>query len=132
MENKAFSVNIPNTSMLDKTDFCGIVSGKEVNKAILLEILFGQLVNVPMIKECPVCLECKMVKEFSIQHRQVFIGEVVETYVDEEYVVEKEGRKMISDMGKLDLVIYSLDNRYYRIGDIIGTGYLEGRKIKHK
>jgi flavin reductase (DIM6/NTAB) family NADH-FMN oxidoreductase RutF len=107
-----------------------MVSGREEDKAILFETFYGQLGNVPMIKECPVCLECQLIKEFSIQHRQVFIGEVVETYIDEEYVVEKEGRKIVSDLGKLDPVIYSLDNRYYRIGEMIGTGYLEGRKIK--
>ena len=83
-----------------------------------------------MIRECPVNLECKVIKEFSIKHRQVFVGEVVQAYVNEEFVIEKEGRKVIVDMRKLDPIIYALDNRYYKIGEPIGIGYQESKKLK--
>jgi flavin reductase (DIM6/NTAB) family NADH-FMN oxidoreductase RutF len=109
-----------------------MVSGKDLDKSVLFNTFFGELGNVPMIKECPVCLECKVIKEFSIQHRQVFIGEVVETYIDQEYVKENEGCKIIADMNKLDPIIYALDNKYYKIGNMIGTGYQEGRKLQQQ
>jgi len=80
-----------------------------------------------MIGECRVNLECRVVKEFSIQHRQIFVGEVVQAYVGEEFVTEREGRHEIADMTRLDPIIYALDNRYYRIGKPIGIGYQEGR-----
>ncbi|MFW9829894.1 MAG: flavin reductase family protein [Promethearchaeota archaeon] len=129
IEHGAFSINFPSTSLLAKVDYCGIVSGSEVDKSLLFEVFFGELDTVPLIKECPVNLECKVVKEFSIQHRQIFIGDVIQTYVNQEFVIENEGRKSIADMIKLDPIIYALDNKYYTIGKSIGIGYQEGKSI---
>ncbi len=132
LENKAYSINIPNTKLLAKADYCGMVSGKDLDKSVLFNTFFGELGNVPMIKECPVCLECKVIKEFSIQHRQVFIGEVVQTHIDNEYLTGKEEQMVLADLKKLDPIIYALDNNYYKIGEIIGMGYKEGLKINNK
>ena len=82
-----------------------------------------------MIEECPVNLECKVIKEFSILHRQVFVGDVVQAYVNKDLVIEREGRKQIVDMTTLDPIIYALDNRYYNIGRSIGVGYQESKKL---
>jgi flavin reductase (DIM6/NTAB) family NADH-FMN oxidoreductase RutF len=83
-----------------------------------------------MIKQCPVNLECRVVKEFSIQHRQIFVGEVVQVYVDEKFVVVKNGRQGIADVTQLDPIMYALDNRYYSVGQAIGVGYQEGKELK--
>lgn len=132
LENMAFSINFPNTKILAKADYCGMVSGKDMDKSVLFNTFFGELGNVPMITECPVCLECKVIKEFSLQHRQIFVGEVAETYIDQEYIQEKEGCMVIADLNKLDPIIYALDNKYYKIGAMIGTGYQEGRKLQQQ
>jgi flavin reductase (DIM6/NTAB) family NADH-FMN oxidoreductase RutF len=129
-ENQTYSINIPTTAMLAVTDYCGIVSGKEIDKSVLFETFYGELETAPMIEQCPVNLECKVIKEFSIQHRQVFIGEVVQSYVDEGFVIEQNGRRNIADMTRLDPILYALDNRYYRIGASIGVGYQEGQAFK--
>ena len=84
-----------------------------------------------MIKECPVNLECRVIKEFSIKHRQIFVGEVVQAHVGGEFVVEREGRQGIGDMTQLDPIIYALDNRYYSIGKPIGVGYKESKSFQH-
>jgi flavin reductase (DIM6/NTAB) family NADH-FMN oxidoreductase RutF len=128
-ENKTFSINIPATDMLVVTDYCGVVSGREVDKSVLFESFYGDLETAPMIQACPVNLECRVVHEFSIQHRQIFIGEVAQTYINQELVTEKDGRRAIADMTSLDPIIYALDNRYYRIGGPIGMGYSEGKKL---
>jgi flavin reductase (DIM6/NTAB) family NADH-FMN oxidoreductase RutF len=83
-----------------------------------------------MIQECRVNLECRVAKEFCIEHRQIFVGEVVQAYVDEEFVTERDGRRMVADMTKLAPIIYALDNRYYRIGKPIGVGYREGKGLE--
>ena len=132
LENNTYSINFPTTDMLAITDYCGIVSGREVDKSQLFETFYGELETAPMIAECPVNLECKVVKEFSIQHRQVFVGEVHMTYVDEEHLRETGGRKVIDVMGKLDPIIYALDNNYYKIGEIIGKGYQAGKEFHKK
>ena len=132
LENETFSINFPPTSLLAKTDYCGTVSGRDADKSKLFTVFFGDLKTAPMIQECPVNIECKVVKEFSIKHRQVFVGDVVQTYVNEEYVTENEGHRRIADMSKLDPIIYALDNRYYNIGKPIGTGYQERKQLQNK
>jgi flavin reductase (DIM6/NTAB) family NADH-FMN oxidoreductase RutF len=130
LEHGTFSINFPPTTLLAKTDYCGTLSGHDVDKSQLFDVFFGDLETAPMINECPVNLECKVIKEFSIQHRQIFVGDVVQAYVSSEFVVEKEGRKGIADMTKLDPIIYALDNRYYKIGEPIGVGYQESKKYR--
>lgn len=127
LENGTFSLNFPTTSMLTETDYCGIVSGRDVDKGALFENIYGELGTAPMIRECPVSLECRVLHEYSIQHRQMFIGEVYCAYVDETYLVEADGKRQIADLTRLDPILYALDNRYYRIGQPIGVGYKEGR-----
>jgi flavin reductase (DIM6/NTAB) family NADH-FMN oxidoreductase RutF len=130
LENGTFSINFPTTDLLAKTDTCGVVSGREVDKSALFETFYGETGSAPMITECPVNLECQVVREFSIQHRQMFIGEVVQCFASEEFVSEKDGRRMIADLTRLDPILYALDNRYYRVGEVIGAGYQEAAKLK--
>ena len=106
-----------------------IVSGKDVDKSKLFTIFFGELQTAPMIRECPVNLECKVIKEFSIQHRQIFVGNVVQSYINEDYIMENDDNQKIVDMTELDQIIYALDNRYYKIGEIICVGYQECKKF---
>jgi len=129
LEHGTFSINFPQTELLTKTDYCGTVSGYDVDKSRLFDIFFGELKTAPMIQECPVNLECKVIKEFCVQHRQIFVGEVAQTYVDEEFVIDREGQHGIADMRRLDPIIYALDNRYYKIGEPIGVGYEESKKL---
>lgn len=133
LEHGTFSINFPHTELLTKADYCGTVSGHDVDKSKLFDIFFGQLKTAPMIQECPVNLECKVIKEFCIKHRQVFVGEVEQAYVTEEFVIHCKERPGIADMIRLDPIIYALDNRYYKIGKSIGVGYDESKKLQlHK
>ena len=130
LENGAFSINFPDTSLLALTDYCGTVSGREVDKGGLFETFYGELGTAPMIEACPVNIECRVIQEFSIQHRQVFVAEVVQAYVNDEFVAEKDGRRAIADLTHLDPILYALDNRYYCIGEPIGIGYQEASQMK--
>jgi flavin reductase (DIM6/NTAB) family NADH-FMN oxidoreductase RutF len=129
-ENSTFSVNLPTTEMLAVTDYCGIVSGREVDKGTLFDVFYGDLGSAPLIAECPVNLECRVVHEFAVQHRQVFVGEVAQAHVDEAFLIERDGRRAVADLTRLDPILYALDNRYYRVGEAIGLGYQEGRKLR--
>jgi len=83
-----------------------------------------------MIHECPVGLECQVQEIVQIKHRRIFIAEVLECYVSEQFVEAADGKQRIAPLSELDPIIYALDNRYYRIGGVIGTGYQEG--LRHK
>jgi flavin reductase (DIM6/NTAB) family NADH-FMN oxidoreductase RutF len=130
LHSGTFSVNFPHTGMLAVTDYCGIVSGREADKSALFDTFYGELVSAPMIRECPVCLECRVVKEFAIQHRHIFVGEVVQAHVDEEFVSRADGGLVVADMTRLDPILYALDNQYYRVGPVIGQGYHEGKAFR--
>ncbi|MCW3981217.1 MAG: flavin reductase family protein [Candidatus Bathyarchaeota archaeon] len=130
LEHGTFSINFPQTELLTRADYCGTVSGHDVDKSQLFDIFFGELKTAPMIQECRVNLECKVIKEFCIEHRQVFVGEVAQAYVNEEFVIYRQKRPGIADMRRLDPIIYALDNRYYRIGEPIGVGYEESKKLQ--
>jgi len=125
-----FSINFPSTQMLSLTDYCGMVSGRDADKGSLFTLFSGEHTQVPMIQECPLGLECRVLEVTQIKHRRLFIAEVVECYVSAPFVQTVDGKKRVADLSKLDPIIYSLDNRYYRIGEAIGTGYCEG--ICHK
>ena len=46
--------------MMEKTDFCGLVSGRDIDKAALFDVFYGELKTAPMITECPLSLECRL------------------------------------------------------------------------
>ena len=131
VESGQFSLNFPNTAMMAEADYCGVASGKTVNKAGLFTVFYDEegFADLPMIEECPVNLACQVLKHITLQHRNIFISEVVETYVRDEYLVQKGEHRVLADLTVLDPLIYALDNRYYRIGEPIGTGYQESKKI---
>ena len=116
-----------------KADYCGVASGKTVNKADLFTVFYDEegLMDLPLIEECPVNLACQVLKHFTLQHRNVFVGEVVQTYVREDCLIQKGEHRSLADLTVLDPLIYALDNNYYRIGEVIGTGYKESKKVSH-
>jgi len=128
LENETFSLNFPTTAMLSVTDYCGVFSGREVDKSALFDSFYGELQTAPMIRECPVSLECRLLQNVLIQHRQIFIAEVHCAYVDEAYLVEVDGKQQIAGLTQLDPILYALDNRYYSIGQPIGVGYKETKR----
>ena len=76
-KNKSFSINIPDTRMLKKTDFVGMNSGSKIDKASLFTVFYGGLKSVPMIEETPLNLECKLVEVINLQNdSEIFVGEI--------------------------------------------------------
>ena len=119
-ETKDFAVNFPTLSLLWETDFIGSgPSGKKVDKFATsgLTPLKAAKIKSPLIKECPVNLECvlkqKLVLGASKSHTW-FIGDVVATRVDEE-VLNERGK---IDLKKAPVLIYDAWNwAYWSIGE---------------
>jgi flavin reductase (DIM6/NTAB) family NADH-FMN oxidoreductase RutF len=91
-EHGTFSINYPDAGILAETDYCGMVSGKTEDKGNLFKTFYGVLETAPMIDECPVNLECRVVDTLQYGSNEVWIGEVVETYLDEG-IAPKEPKK---------------------------------------
>ena len=81
-ENRTFSVNIPSLSLLEKTDYCGLVSGANTDKSKVFEVFYGTLKTAPMISECPLTMECRLVQAIDLPTNTLFIGEIVGAFAD--------------------------------------------------
>lgn len=145
LENGTFSVNLPTTSMIPVTDYCGLASGRNVDKGSLFSNFYGELGTAPMIEECPVNLECRVVHEFTYGDMQMFIGEIANAYVDRRFArqvpdmtspeTEPTARAAHWRFGGASLaefgaVIYHLDLNYYEAGNVVGRAFRDGRVVK--
>ncbi|NHJ38491.1 MAG: flavin reductase family protein [Asgard group archaeon] len=92
-----FGVNIPNVKIAREADYFGVVSGRDVDKfkETGLTVFEGKEVKVPLIEECPVNIECKVIKKVKIGSHYAFFGEVLKVYYDESMLDEKGNPDML-------------------------------------
>ena len=127
-ENKAFSVNIPSENLVVETDYAGLVSGKKTDKSELFEIFYGESENAPMIKECPLNMECRLYDTYDTPTHDLFIGEIVETYADESVLTEGK-----VDLAKLKPLLFDMSSiKYWSLGDVVAGCWNIGKKLKKK
>lgn len=90
-ETMEFVVNLPTASMVKAVDYCGVRSGKTVNKIKEMNFTLGECsnVNIPYIQECPINIECRVREIMSLGTHDVFIADVLGSYVDESIIDEK-------------------------------------------
>lgn len=86
-QSMEFVINIPTANILDKVEICGTKSGRDIDKWNECNFTKGQskVVNVPHIEECPVSLECKVIKIIELGSHDLFLGEVVAIHMDEKW-----------------------------------------------
>lgn len=65
-DNHAFSLNIPATELVTETDYCGIVSGAKADKSAVFTSVAGTVAGAPLIDECPLSLECRLVRTLEL------------------------------------------------------------------
>jgi len=122
-ENKTFSVNIPSENLLADTDICGSKSGRDFNKGSLFNTFYGELKTAPMIRECPINMECEVTEALDYDPNEGIIGRVVKSYADPKCLT---GDKL--DWSKVHPIIWTTggDFNYYRLGERINRE--EGKK----
>jgi Conserved protein/domain typically associated with flavoprotein oxygenases, DIM6/NTAB family len=86
----------------------------------------GRLPEPRLIKECPVNMVCKVFKHVDTPSNDVFIGEVMETYVDEKLMTD--GRP---DLKKIDPLILG-GASYWTLGEAVGAAFKDGQKLIKK
>jgi flavin reductase (DIM6/NTAB) family NADH-FMN oxidoreductase RutF len=125
-EHKEFSINIPSQKMLELTDYVGLVSGVNVDKSNLFTVTKGSLEYAPMIADCPVSMECKLAQTVTLGHHEVFIGEVVDTWVHEECL--SDGKPDLALINPLLFDFMKVD--YWSLGDRTGKPWRDGKALK--
>lgn len=121
---KEFVVNIPTSRILKQTDFCGMTSGREVDKfsETGLTPLKSSMVKPPLIKECPVNMEGVLRQIVKLGTHDLFLGEIVSVHVDSE-ILDETGN---IDYTKADAMCY-MPEEYWSSGKKIGTYGLSKR-----
>ncbi len=112
-----FVVNLPRADQVGIVDYCGQVSGREVDKwaACSLTPAPAHKLRTPLIAECPVALECRVTQRLSLGVHDLFIGEVLAVQIDEQ---------MLTAQGHIDYAraqpLAYAGGYYWRIGDLLG------------
>ena len=127
-EKKEFVINLTNENLVYQTDWCGVKTGAKVDKFKEMNLTKekGEFVNCPLIKESPVCIECKVkeIKEYGSHH--VFVAEVLSIDADDKYIDENGA----FDITKCNLISYA-NGKYFSLGKQLGKfGYSVEKKKK--
>ncbi len=125
-ETGEFVVNLTTEELLKATDYCGVRSGRDEDKFRAAGLTKGeaQKVNAPIIMESPVNIECKVKEIVPLGSHDMFIAEVVNVQVSDEYMNEKG----TFDLSAAKPLAYS-HGRYYEMGAELGSfGYSVRKK----
>lgn len=127
-ETGEFVVNLTTEKLVRATDFCGVRSGRDVDKFKEMRLTPGRAAHVeaPLIEESPVNIECRVTQRLELGSHHMFVAEVLGVDVDEAYLDEK-GKFQLNKAG---LMVYS-HGEYFGLGKKLGTfGYSVRRKKK--
>ena len=113
-----FTVNMTTVAMAEKVDYCGVASGRDVDKfeKCGFTAIPGSKVAAPVIAECPISLECQVKHTLSLGSHILYVGEVAAVQVSSEFIDDKNH----FDITKADLLAYAHGN-YLSLGEIVGT-----------
>lgn len=129
-ESGEFVINLTNEKLAYATDWCGVKSGKNVDKFEQMHLTKekANFVKCPMIKESPVSVECKVKEVRELGSHHMFVAEVLSINADEKYIDDKGA----FDISKCNLIAYS-NGHYYSLGRKIGRfGFSVEKKKKKK
>ena len=98
--------------MVIETDYCVLVSGRSTDKSDIFKVFYGKLETVPMIMECPLSIECRLFDIVELPTNDLFIGEVVASYTEEQYLTNNN-----LDIQKIKPLFLTMpDNNYWKVG----------------
>lgn len=130
MKHKQFVVNFPTVHMVQEMKYCGSKSGRDVDKwkACGFTPIKGDVVDVPLIAECPVNLECIVDREIRVSREDgrdsshvLVIGQIVRLHCREEYVIDGE-----LQWDLIDLIYRARPRTWRALGPVIGYHSAKG------
>ena len=127
-ETGEFVINLTTKALAKATDYCGVRSGRDVDKFAQMHLTPGKaqhLKYAPTIEESPVNIECRVTEVKELGSHHMFLAEVLGVTVDGAYMNEN-GR---FELNSTNLVAYS-HGTYFTLGQEIGTFGYSVRKKK--
>ena len=126
-QDKEFVINVPNLALAKATDFCGVKSGRDIDKfkACYLTAAPCAKIKAPQIAEAPISLECKVKEIRPFGTHDMFLAEVLAVNVDDQYI-DKTGALHLEKAG---LLAYA-HGFYYTLGRQLGKFGFSVEKAK--
>lgn len=127
--NGEFVINLTTERLARATDWCGVRSGRDCNKFGEMKLTPepAQMVAAPVLKESPVSIECRVREVIPLGTHDMFLAEVVNVLVDEEFVNPETGKFELERAG---LIAYS-HGEYFSLGKVLGHfGWSVRKKTK--
>lgn len=125
-ETGEFVINLTTERLVRATDYCGVRSGRDVDKFAEMHLTVGACegVSAPLIEESPVNIGCRVKQILELGSHHMFVADVTSVMVDGSYLDEK-GK---FDLNRAGLMVYS-HGEYFGLGKKLGTfGYSVRRK----
>lgn len=128
-ESGVFAINLTPKKLVKACDFCGVKSGRELNKFEICNLLTSpaEEIDVPILSDCPVNIECRVSDVVELGSHHMFIADIVAVDVAKE-LLDKNGRLQ---MEKADLVAYAHGD-YFALGEKLGSFGYSVKKKKSK
>lgn len=125
-----FVINITTEDLAFATDWCGVRSGKDFSKFDEMKLTPGKasIVQVPIIEESPLNIECRVREILSLGSHDMFIADVVNVKADEKYIDSQTGKFSLESAKP---IAYS-HGQYYGLGEKIGGFGWTVRKKKEE
>lgn len=128
-ESGDFVVNLPNVKLVREVDYCGVRSGKQIDKIKEMNFTLTESkdVSAPLISQCPIALECKVKSITKLGTHDLFLAEIVNTHVDNN-LIDSSGKIHFE---KADLITYSHGEYFSVNSKALGKfGYSVQKKTK--
>ena len=116
-ESGEFVVNLVTKELTKAADFCGVKSGRDIDKFKYLNLTQDKAskVNTPIIKESPINIECKVTNSIALGSHELFLAEIKAVQVEEK-LLDSTGKL---NLAKAELICYS-HGEYYELGNVLG------------
>ena len=123
-----FVINLTTASLARATDWCGVRSGRDYDKFAEMGLTAetAAVVKAPVVAESPVSIECRVKQIVPLGSHDMFIADVVNVLVDEEYINPETGKL---ELERADMIAYS-HGEYFHLGKAIGHFGWSVRKKK--
>ena len=117
--------------MVKEADYCGSTTGSKVDKVSVcgFKIFYGKLKNAPLIEQCPVNLECRVVHILDMGSNLLVIGRIEESHVSEDCLTDSK-----PDVTKIRPFAYvtSPAQQYQALGEIVADAFSVGLDLDGK
>ena len=125
-----FVINLTTKRLARATDWCGVRSGRDYDKFAQMGLTASPaaVVAAPVVEESPVAIECRVKQIVPLGSHDMFVADVVNVLVDEEYIDTESGRL---DLQRAEPITYC-HGEYFALGEVIGHFGWSVRKKKSK